>query len=48
MVTGRKRRAHLEDQVEARIASPLMALLCLILAAAIVLGGITLAGGKIA
>jgi cytochrome b len=48
MVTGRKRRADFEDQPEARIASPLLALLCLILAAAIVLGGITLAGGKIA
>jgi cytochrome b len=48
MVTGRKRRAHFEDQPEARIASPLLALLCLVLAAAIVLGGVTLAGGKIA
>ena len=48
MVTGRKKRAHYEDQAEARIASSLLALLCLILAAAIVLGGITLAGGKIA
>lgn len=48
MVTGRKRRAHYEDEAEARIASPLLALLCLILAAAIVLGGITLAGGRIA
>lgn len=48
MVTGRKRQAHYEDQAEARIASPLLALLCLIMAAAIVLGGITLAGGKIA
>lgn len=48
MVTGSKRRGHFEDQAEARIASPLLALLCLILAAAIVLGGITLAGGKIA
>jgi len=48
MVTGSKRRAHFEDQPEARIASPLLALLCLILAVAIVLGGITLAGGKIA
>lgn len=47
MVTGRKRYAHFEDQVEARIASPRLALLCLIFAAAIVLGGITLAGGKI-
>lgn len=48
MVTGRKRRAHYEDEAEARIASSLLALLCLILAVAIVLGGITLAGGKIA
>jgi cytochrome b len=47
MITGRKRRAHFEDQIEARLASPLLALLCLILAAGIVLGGITLAGGKI-
>jgi cytochrome b len=48
MVTGRKRRADFEDQPEARVASPLLAVLCLILAAAIVLGGITLAGGRIA
>jgi len=48
MVTGRKRRAHFEDEAEARIASPLLAVLCLILATAIVLGGITLAGGRIA
>lgn len=48
MVTGSKRRTDFEDQPEARIASPMLALLCLILAAAIVLGGITLAGGKIA
>ncbi len=48
MVTGRKRAADFEDEPEARIASPLLALLCLILAAGIVLGGITLAGGKIA
>lgn len=48
MVTGRKRAAAFEDGAEARIASPLLALLCLVLAAAIVLGGITLAGGKIA
>ncbi|WP_072389446.1 cytochrome b/b6 domain-containing protein [Hyphomicrobium sp. CS1BSMeth3] len=47
MITGRKRRKDFEDQPEAQIASPLVALLCLILAAAIVLGGITLAGGKI-
>jgi len=47
MVTGWKKRAQFEDQPEARMASPLLALLCLILAAAIVLGGITLAGGKI-
>ncbi len=47
MITGRKRHAHFEDQIEARIASPRLALFCLILAAAIVLGGITLAGGKI-
>lgn len=47
MVTGRKRSASYEDQAEARIASPMLALLCLVLAAAIVLGGITLAGGRI-
>lgn len=47
MITGRKRSKDFEDQPEAQIASPLMALLCLVLAAAIVLGGITLAGGKI-
>src|SRR5262249_55954631 len=47
MVTGWKKSAQFEDQAEARMASPLLALLCLVLAAAIVLGGITLAGGKI-
>ncbi len=47
MVTGRKRAAQFEDEPEARIASPLIALMCLVLAATIVLGGITLAGGKI-
>lgn len=47
MITGRKRAAHFEDQGEARIASPLLALLCFVLAVAIVLGGITFAGGKI-
>ena len=47
MVTGWKKPAQFEDQVEARMASPVLALLCLVLAAAIVLGGITLAGGKI-
>ncbi len=47
MVTGTKRSAPFEDQAEARIASPLLALLCLVLAVAIVLGGITLAGGRI-
>lgn len=47
MLTGRKRRADFEDQTEARIASPLLAMLCLVVAAAIVLGGITLAGGRI-
>lgn len=48
MITGRKRAAAFEDETEARIASPFLALLCLIAAVAIVLGGITLAGGKIA
>jgi cytochrome b len=47
MVTGRKRRADFEDQTEARMASSLLAALYLILAAAIVLGAITLAGGRI-
>jgi cytochrome b len=47
MVTGSKRSAEFEDQAEARMASPLLALLCLVLAAALVLGGITLAGGRI-
>jgi cytochrome b len=47
MITGRKRPAHFEDEPEARIASPLLAVLCLVAAVAIVLGAITLAGGKI-
>jgi cytochrome b len=48
MVTGRKRAAAFEDEAQAWFASPLLALVCLILATVIVLGGIMLAGGKIA
>jgi cytochrome b len=47
MVTGRKPRAPYEDQREARIAGTGRALLCLIVAAVIVFGGITAAGGRI-
>jgi len=49
MVTGRKPRAAYEDAAEADIApaASLRALVCLVLAAAIVLGGIKLLGGRL-
>ncbi|MEZ5907250.1 MAG: cytochrome b/b6 domain-containing protein [Hyphomicrobiaceae bacterium] len=47
MVTGRKPARGYEDANEADLRSPLVAVVCLVLAAAIVLGGITLAGGRL-
>lgn len=47
MFTGRKRARHYEDQPRARLASSWRALVSLLVAVAIVLGVITLAGGKI-
>ncbi len=49
MVTGRKPAAHYEDEAEAKIVErPLLrAVVCLVLAAAFVLGGILLLGGRI-
>jgi cytochrome b len=46
MITGRKRAADFEDAPAAQIAPLWRALVCLILAAVIVFGGIMLAGGK--
>lgn len=47
MITGRKPATDFEDQQEARFGSPVAAVVCLVLAIAIVYGGITLAGGRI-
>lgn len=47
MITGRKPAARYEDEPEARIAGAGRALLCLLAAAAVVLGGIWAGGGKI-
>jgi cytochrome b len=47
MITGRKPRHPYEDMPEARYGSLGLAFVCLLLAAAIVLGGIWLAGGSI-
>ncbi len=47
MITGRKEARSYEDEPEARLASPLLALACLVVAAGVVLGGIVAAGGKI-
>jgi cytochrome b len=46
MITGKKHPVDFEDAPAARIAPLWRALVCLILAVAIVLGGIMLAGGK--
>ena len=46
MITGKKRAAPFEDAAAAQIAPAWRALVCLVLAVAIVLGGIMLAGGK--
>jgi len=47
MITGHKPPASYEDQPDARIASGWLALGCLFLSTAIVLGGIVAAGGKL-
>lgn len=47
MITGRKPANDYEDQAEAKVASGLLALACLVTAIAIVLGGIALAGGRV-
>jgi cytochrome b len=47
MITGRKPRQPYEDMAEATYGSAALAVVCLILAAAIVLGGIWMAGGRI-
>jgi cytochrome b len=47
MVTGRKERAAYEDATEARIASPILGIVVLAIAAAIVLGGIRALGGSL-
>jgi cytochrome b len=47
MITGRKPAVHYEDQSAARLASGWRAVGCLVLAAAIVFGGIVGAGGKL-
>jgi len=47
MITGRKPSRPYEDQSAAHLASGWLALACLLVAAAIVLGGIFAAGGKI-
>jgi cytochrome b len=46
MITGTKANTGFEDQPEAQIAPLWRAVVCLVLAAAIVFGGIVLAGGK--
>ncbi len=47
MITGRKEARPYEDEHDANLASPWLALGCLALAASIVLGGIMAAGGKL-
>lgn len=47
MITGRKPAADFEDAREAKIAGGVRALVCLIVATGVVLGGIALAGGRI-
>lgn len=47
MVSGRKAPQSFADQNEARFGSPLLAVFCLLLAAACVLGAIKLAGGRL-
>lgn len=47
MITGKKPAISYEDQREAKVASGLLALVCLAIAAVIVLGGISLAGGRV-
>jgi cytochrome b len=47
MITGRKRARAYEDEPEARLASTGRAFACLLVAVAIVFGGIWLAGGRV-
>lgn len=47
MVTGKKPQADYVDQMEARFASPLRALFCLIVSAVIVGGGVVLSGDSL-
>jgi cytochrome b len=47
MISGRKRRVAYEDQSEARIVATPRAILCLLVAIVIVLGGISAAGGRV-
>jgi len=47
MITGHKPARSYEDQSAARLASPWLALACLLLACAIVFGSIISAGGKV-
>lgn len=47
MITGKKPASRYEDQSDARFASGWLALGCLLIAAAIVFGGIAAAGGKL-
>lgn len=46
MITGKKRAAPFEDETTAQIVPAWRALACFVLAVAIVIGGIMLAGGK--
>lgn len=47
MITGRKPARAYEDENEAKFGGTLSAIACLVLAAAIVLGGVWAAGGKV-
>ena len=47
MLTGMKKRDYYQDQFEARFGSPWLALICLLLAAGIVVGSIKLLGGRL-
>jgi cytochrome b len=47
MISGRKERKAFEDQPEARVESGVKALVCLVVAAVIVFGGIVALGGKV-
>jgi hypothetical protein len=47
LITGRKPAADYEDQAEVRLARTARALVCLIAAVLLVLGGILTLGGKL-